>query len=141
MTSGSITYRRGLLRCLSFLDRQCEGLNRGISNRYSFPRLFLFITLLEGTKCTNIFIMNISEFMEEAIPEFKKEFTDLFFCFVQSDKKLMKSYLDTVASIGDLKTTNSHIAQLLSREFSLEKAEEECNMPKSCLIQSYSQLK
>lgn len=79
--------------------------------------------------------------MGEAVPEFKKEFTDLFFCFIQSDKKLMKSYLDTVAATGSLQVVNSQIAQLLSREFSLSNSGEENGSPKSNLIQSYSQLK
>lgn len=34
------TYRRGLLRCLSLVEGQCEGLAHRISNRYRFPRFF-----------------------------------------------------------------------------------------------------
>ena len=59
------------------------------------------------------------------------------FLYVQSDKALMKAYLDCVASTGDLKYVNSCIAQQLKREFSLINTKKRNDMPKSSLIQSF----
>lgn len=79
-----------------------------------------------------------------ALPKFEKmlsaEITDLFFLYVQSDKELMKKYLDLVAGIGDLQYVNSHIAQSVARHFSLINTREENHAPVNNLIQSYSQL-
>lgn len=86
-------------------------------------------------------IMDITTFMQKAVPQFKSNFTDVFFQFIQSDKELMKAYLDTVASVGSLQETNSKIAIMLEKQFSLENTGEKCNAPSSQLIQSYSKLK
>ena len=85
--------------------------------------------------------MTINNFMQKALPLFKEEFTDIFFSFIQNDKEVMKAYLETIASEGNLQTVNSHIAQQLAQEFSLTNTKEICDMPKSNLIQSYSKLK
>ncbi|WP_242358706.1 hypothetical protein [Bacteroides acidifaciens] len=87
---------------------------------------------------------NITDFMKKTLPEFKNEFrngiTDLFLLYIQADKALMKAYLDCVASTGDLKYVNSCIAQQLKREFSLINTKKRNDMPKSSLIQSFSEL-
>lgn len=89
--------------------------------------------------------MNINEFVEQTFPEFEKMLkdgiTDLFFLYIQSDRTFMKMYLDTVASVGDLRQVNNSIAQYIARTFDLKNSGEECNTPLSNLIQSYSKLK
>lgn len=89
--------------------------------------------------------MSINEFMEQTFPEFEKMLengiTDLFFLYIQSDRTFMKKYLDTVASVGDLRQVNNGIAQYIARTFDLKNSEEKCNTPLSNLIQSYSKLK
>ena len=82
--------------------------------------------------------MNTNEFMQKAVPLFKEQLTDIFFTFVQNDRELMKAYLDTVATTGNLQSVNSHIAQQLAKAFFLTNTEEICDMPISHLIQSYS---
>ena len=84
--------------------------------------------------------MNVNEFMSKAVSELKNEITDLFFLYIQSDKTLMKDYLDTVASEGNLKSVNSRIAKELCRHFSLSNSGVRNSVPKSSLIQSYSEL-
>ena len=90
--------------------------------------------------------VKVEDFMQKfALPKFEQmistEITDLFFLYVQSDKELMKKYLDLVAGVGDLQYVNSSIAQSVARHFSLANAREENHAPVSNLIQSYSQLK
>lgn len=83
--------------------------------------------------------------MEQTFPEFEKMLengiTDLFFLYVESDRVFMKKYLDTVASVGDLRQVNNSIAQFIAKTFDLKNSGEECNSPLSNLIQSYSKLK
>jgi len=102
---------------------------------------FLFSIFPKGTGNLLFVIMTINNFMQKALPLFKEEFTDIFFSFIQNDKEVMKAYLETIASEGNLQTVNSHIAQQLAQEFSLTNTKEICDMPKSNLIQSYSKLK
>lgn len=106
------------------------------------PRAFLLANLSAGEPEKQIFYtMNTNEFMQQAVPLFKEQLTDIFFTFVQNNRELMKAYLDTVATTGNLQVTNSHIAQQLTQEFSLTNSGETCDMPISHLIQSYSKLK
>lgn len=87
----------------------------------------------------------INEFMNKAFPKFKETLeggiTDLFFLYVQSDRELMKVYLDTVSEVGDLRVVNSQIAQQLAQLLSLKNTGEEISVPHSHLIQSCSILK
>lgn len=85
----------------------------------------------------------VSSFMESALPRFEEkienEITDLFFLFVQSDKELMKMYLDTVAASGNLQAVNSQISRLLASRFQLVSTGNKKENPHSNLIQSYSE--
>ena len=83
---------------------------------------------------------HVERFMKEALPQFESRITDLFFSFVQSDKSLMKQYLDTVAATGDLRVVNSQIAQRLRERFGLNNTGIRNSEPESSLIQSYSEL-
>ena len=89
--------------------------------------------------------MSVNEFVEQTFPDFEKMLengiTDLFFLYVESDRIFMKKYLDTVASVGDLRQVNNSIAQCIAKTFDLKNSGEECNSPLSNLIQSYSKLK
>ena len=85
---------------------------------------------------------HVENFMKEALPKFENRITDLFFSCIQSDKILMKKYLDTVAATGDLRAVNSQIAQRLCKHFNLSNTKEKGNSnTASNLIQSYSKLK
>lgn len=85
----------------------------------------------------------VDSFMAEAMKSFRKkaenEITDLFFLFVQSDKELMKKYLDTVASVGNLQVVNSQISKQFAKEFQLVRTGVIKDNPHSNLIQSYSE--
>ena len=61
--------------------------------------------------------MNTNEFMQKAVPLFKEQLTDIFFTFVQNDRELMKAYLDTVATTGNLQSVNSHIPNNWPKHF------------------------
>lgn len=87
---------------------------------------------------------DVKAFMEQAFPKFEEmlegDIIDLFFLYVQSDKELMKAYLDTVADIGDLREVNRQIALAISRKIQLSGNGVRNYSPKSSLIQSYSEL-
>ena len=83
--------------------------------------------------------MNTNEFMQQAVPLFKEQLTDIFFTFVQNNRELMKAYLDTVDSASSLGAVNRTIAKQLTKEFSLSNKHEKGD-PGSNLIQSYSKL-
>ena len=62
---------------------------------------------------------------------------DIHFLVIQSDRKLMKRYLDLVAEHGDLRAVNAQIAKYAARR---AKGTHRNYEPLSSLIQSFSEL-
>lgn len=81
----------------------------------------------------------MKNFTDELLAQFSKQITDSVFCFIQNDRALLKKYLDLVAEKG-LQLVNSHIAQAVAQQYGLTNSGVENKNPKSCLIQSYSEL-
>ncbi|MCQ2321229.1 MAG: hypothetical protein MJZ91_07860 [Bacteroidales bacterium] len=82
----------------------------------------------------------MNEFLIMMFERFEIQITDNIFCFVQNDKELMKAYLDLVASNGNLQYVNSHIAQEIAKRYGLKNVKTSGIVPKSNLIQTFSEL-
>ena len=83
----------------------------------------------------------MNEFLYSVFEKFESQITDSIFYFIQNDKELMKSYLDLVAENGNLQYINSHIAQEIAKRYGLENNGPSNEVPKSNLIQTYSELR
>lgn len=83
----------------------------------------------------------MNEFLNRLFEKFESQITDSIFCFIQNDKELMKAYLDLVAENGNLQYVNSHIAQEISKRFDLGNIGTSDEIPKSNLIQTFSNLR
>lgn len=82
----------------------------------------------------------MNEFLNRLFEKFESQITDSIFCFIQNDKELMKAYLDLVAENGNLQYVNSHIAQKISKRYDLGNIGTSDEVPKSNLIQTFSNL-
>ena len=83
----------------------------------------------------------MNEFLNRLFEKFESQITDNIFCFIQNDKELMKTYLDLVAENGNLQYVNSHIAQEIAKRYDLERIGASDEVPKSNLIQTFSNLR
>lgn len=83
---------------------------------------------------------DLNEFCKEAISKFESNPIDALFCYIQSDKELMKDYLDLVVHTGGLRQVNSAIAKSLAVHYETHSNGHRENEPNSTLIQSYSLL-
>ncbi|MBQ3580603.1 MAG: hypothetical protein II975_06425 [Bacteroidales bacterium] len=81
----------------------------------------------------------LNTFCQDAITKFEEHQIDALFCYIQSDKKLMKDYLDLVAADGnDLGKVNRSIARAFAVKHGTRSSIERNYEPNSVLIQSYS---
>jgi hypothetical protein len=83
---------------------------------------------------------NLTEFCDYAIKKFEDNPIDALFCYIQSDKELMKKYLDLVADKHDLGLINRTIARTLAVQRGTKSCGNRNEEPNSSLIQSYSLL-
>lgn len=82
----------------------------------------------------------MNEFLNRLFEKFESQITDMIFCYIQSDKELMKAYLDLVAEKGNLQYINSHIAQEIAKRYGLRNSKPSDEEPKNNLIQTFSEL-
>ena len=82
--------------------------------------------------------MKLDVFCKDAIEKYTNNQIDAFFCYIQSDKELMKKYLDLVADKKDLRIVNSTIAKKFAENNRTKSCGQRSNEPNSTLIQSYS---
>ena len=84
----------------------------------------------------------LKQFCDDVLKEFKDNITDAVFCYLQSDKELMRRYLALMREYGKGKQTlNSQLAQAITREFGLKSTKRIKETPNSVLIESFSELK
>ena len=79
------------------------------------------------------------DFIDEVLSKFDEQITDNIFCFIQNDRELMKKYLETVASTGNLQDVNKQIGREIVRHYRLKGYSKNID-PKSILISSFSLL-
>lgn len=84
--------------------------------------------------------MELNEFKEKALAQFTKELTDLFFCYIESDRELLQDYLEVIGRSKDLDTTNKYLGKAVKDWFDLQN-DGINNEPDSYLIRSYTQHK
>jgi phage/plasmid-associated DNA primase len=83
----------------------------------------------------------LKQFCDDVLKEFKDNITDAVFCYLQSDKELMRRYLALMREYGKGKQTlNSQLAQAITREFGLKSTKRIKETPNSVLIESFSEL-
>ena len=83
----------------------------------------------------------LKQFCDDVLKEFKDNTTDAVFCYLQSDKDLMRRYLALVREYEKGKQTlNSQLAQAITREFGLKSTKRIKETPNSVLIESFSEL-
>lgn len=75
-------------------------------------------------------------FATEAISVLNKKITDEVFLLIQSDRELMRQYLDLVANNG-VATTNRLIGKTVKNRYGLDNASHREHEPKSTLILSH----
>ena len=83
--------------------------------------------------------MELKDFINEVLTEYDEQITDSIFCFIQNDRELMKKYLETVASTGNLQDVNKQIGREIVRHYRLKGYSKNIE-PKSTLISSFSLL-
>lgn len=83
----------------------------------------------------------LKQFCDDVLKEFKDNITDAVFCYLQSDKELMRRYLALMREYEKGKqTVNSQLAQAVTREFDLKSTKQKNMTPNSVLIESFSEL-
>ena len=83
----------------------------------------------------------LKQFCDDVLTEFQNNITDAVFCYLQSDKDLMRRYLALMRDFGRGKQTlNSQLAQAITREFGLKSTKRIKETPNSVLIESFSEL-
>ncbi len=83
--------------------------------------------------------MELMDFIDEVFSKFDEQIIDNIFCFIQNDRELMKKYLETVATTGNLQDVNKQIGREIVRHYGF-KGYSKNNEPKSFLISSFSLL-
>lgn len=83
--------------------------------------------------------MELKDFINEVLTEYDEQITDSIFCFIQNDRELMKMYLETVATTGNLQEVNKQIGREIVRHYGFKGYSKDKD-PKSVLISSYSLL-
>ena len=84
--------------------------------------------------------MELKDFINEVLTEYDEQITDSIFYFIQNDRVLMKKYLETVATTGNLQDVNKQIGREIVRHYGLKGYSKDIE-PKSVLISSFSLLK
>ena len=83
----------------------------------------------------------LKKFCDDVLKEFKDNITDAVFCYLQSDKELMRRYLLLMREYEKGKQTlNSQLAQAITREFGLKSTNQKNDTPNSVLIESFTEL-
>jgi len=83
----------------------------------------------------------LKQFCDDVLKEFKDNITDAVFCYLQSDKELMRRYFSLMRDYERGKQTiNSQLAQSITREFGLKSTNQTNETPNSVLIESFSEL-
>ena len=80
-----------------------------------------------------------TEFTDKVLAKFERHLIDSVFCFIEQDRDLIKEYLELIAREGSLQQVNSQIAKRIAEHYGRKGTGEE-GVPKSRLIQSYSEL-
>jgi uncharacterized protein (UPF0371 family) len=84
---------------------------------------------------------DLTKFCDDVINKFRANITDAVFCYLQSDKELMRRYFSLMRDYQRGKQTlNSQLAQAITREFGLKSTNQTNEAPNSVLIESFSEL-
>ena len=84
---------------------------------------------------------DLTKFCDDVINKFRSNITDAVFCYLQSDKELMRRYFSLMRDYQRGKQTlNSQLAQAITREFGLKGTNQINEVPNSVLIESFSEL-
>lgn len=84
---------------------------------------------------------DLTKFCDDVINKFRSNITDAVFCYLQSDKELMRRYFSLMRDYERGKQTiNSQLAQSITREFGLKSTNQTNETPNSVLIESFSEL-
>jgi uncharacterized protein (UPF0371 family) len=84
---------------------------------------------------------DLTKFCDDVINKFRSNITDAVFCYLQSDKELMRRYFSLMRDYQRGKQTlNSQLAQAITREFGLKGTNQINEAPNSVLIESFSEL-
>lgn len=84
---------------------------------------------------------DLTKFCDDVINKFRSNITDAVFCYLQSDKELMRRYLALMREYEKGKQTlNSQLAQAITREFGLRSTNQKNDTPNSVLIESFTEL-
>lgn len=82
--------------------------------------------------------MELETFKNQALEQFTKKITDIFFQYIEQDRQLLQDYLSTIGRESDLDTVNKCLGKAVKDHFNLENGNEN-NDPKSKLIKSYTE--
>ena len=83
--------------------------------------------------------MDIAEFNKTVLKQFIESITDKVFLTIETDRELMQHYFNLIEEKGR-NAINIEIAKAIKEKFDFESIDE-CETPKSLLIESYSRLK
>ncbi len=78
----------------------------------------------------------ISDFAEKVLNQFKDQITDTFFLSIQSDRELMREYLDLIHKHG-VYGVNPQIGKAIKEQFKLKISLSRQHEPISTLITSH----
>jgi len=82
--------------------------------------------------------MTLQQFQQRALEQFTREITDIFFCYIENDKKLLQDYQRVIGRDSNLDETNMSLGAAVKEWFHLENGNEKRD-PKSKLIRSYTE--
>ena len=82
--------------------------------------------------------MTLEQFKTNALTQFTREITDIFFCYIENNKELLQDYQRVIGRDSNLDETNLALGAAVKKWFRLENGNENSN-PKSKLIRSYTE--
>ena len=84
--------------------------------------------------------MDLKTFEKKALNQFTRDITDIFFQYIEEDRKLLQDYISTIGRESDLDTANKKLGKAVKVYFNLENGKINKN-PKSKLIRSFTEHK
>jgi len=82
--------------------------------------------------------MTLEQFKTNALTQFTREITDIFFCYIENNKELVQDYQRVIGRDSNLDETNLALGAAVKKWFRLENGNEN-SKPKSKLIRSYTE--
>jgi len=82
--------------------------------------------------------LTLNQFAKQALREFTREITDLFFHYIEDRKDLLQEYQRVIGRSSNLDETNQYLGMAVKNWFNLENGAEN-HAPRSRLIRSYTE--